>query len=193
MLRYLCGIVLALGLAGSAFGQAGATPVKTFDDTVNPSYHAVANIAGSSTTDNAVLPGNATNTVLLRRIIVTCTETTAGQVTVKIIKRSTADTAGTSATMTAVPDDSSYSAAVSAPLSYTGTGPTVGTAVGDLDDAQVGCMASATAAPNDVYIFKPSKPILLRGTTQQVAVNMGGAITGGNLTITFEWVETTTP
>lgn len=160
------------------------------------SYSTSKSFAGSSTTDNAVLPGNATNTVLVTRVIVTCIATTAGIQTVSIIKRSAADTSGTSAAMTAVPDDSTFGAAVSAPLSYTGTGPTVGSAVGNVDTAQIGCNASATAGPNDVYVLdRRLKPIVLRGTAQQLAVNFGAAITGGNLTVTYEWqeVKTITP
>jgi hypothetical protein len=167
---------------------------KSYPDTTTTSYHASSLFAGSSTTDNAVMPGNATNTVLLNKVTVTCTQTTAGIVTLTLIKRSAADTSGTSATMTKVPDDANYAAAVSAPLTYTGTGPTVGTAIGNLDVAQFGCNASATAGPNDIYIFKPMKPIIIRGTAQQVAVNMGNAaITGGTLSVTFDWEETTTP
>ena len=160
------------------------------------SYAASKSFAGSSTTDNAVLPGNATNTVLVTRVIVSCTQTTAGNVTLSLIVRSAADTSGTSAAMTAVPDDSTFAAASSAPLSYTGTGPTAGTAVGNVDTYQLGCMATATASPNDIYILdRRLKPIVLRGTAQQLAVNFGGAITGGNLTVTFEWeeVKTITP
>jgi len=158
------------------------------------SFVASKKFAASSTTDNAVMPGNATNTVLLTAIKITCTQTTAGVISVEILKRSTADTAGTSAAMTAVPDDSNYSAAVSAPLSYTGTGPTVGTPVGDVDNGQVGCLAPGTAGANDIYILnRRQKPIVLRGTAQQVAVNVGNAaLTGGNLTVTFEWMEITT-
>jgi hypothetical protein len=158
------------------------------------SFAASKSFAGSSTTDNAVLPGNASNTVLVTRILVSCTQTTAGNITVNIIKRSAADTSGTSASMTAVPDDSTFSAAVSAPLSYTGTGPSVGTPVGNVDTYQLGCMASATASPNDIYILdRRLKPIVLRGTAQELAVNMGSAaITGGNLTVTFEWEEVAT-
>jgi hypothetical protein len=158
------------------------------------SYVASKKFAASSTTDNAVMPGNATNTVLLTAIKVTCTQTTAGNISVEILKRSTADSSGTSAAMTAVPDDSNYAAASSAPLSYTGTGPAAGTAVGDIDNAQIGCMAAATATPNDIYILnRRQKPIVLRGTAQQVAVNTGNAaISGGNLTVTFEWIETKT-
>jgi hypothetical protein len=174
--------------------QPGAFPfAKPYPDTTTTSYHSSASFAGSSTTDNSVFPGNATNTAILTKITVTCTQTTAGTVTLTLVKRSAADTSGTSATMTKVPDDSNYAAAVSAPLTYTGTGPSVGAAVGNLDVAQFGCNASATTGPNDIYIFRPAKPIVLRGTAQQVAIGFGGAITGGTLTVTYDWIETTTP
>lgn len=154
------------------------------------SYSTSKSFAGSSTTDAAIFPGNASNTVLITRVIVSCVQTTAGNLVLNLIKRSTADTSGTSAAMTAVPDDSNFAAAVSAPLSYTSTGPTVGTAVGNVDTYQLGCMAPATAVPNDIYILdRRLKPIVLRGVAQQLAVNFGAAITGGNLTVTFEWQE----
>jgi hypothetical protein len=171
----------------------GRQIVKVYPDTGSTSYHTSKKFAASSTTDNAVMPGNATNTVLLTKVTVTCTQTTAGILNLELVKRSAADTSGTSAAFTIVPDDSNYAAAVSAPLSYTGTGPTAGSAVGDLDNAQIGCLAAATAAANDIYVFKPAKPIVLRGTAQQVAINLGGAVTGGNITVTFDWIETTTP
>src|SRR5581483_5864993 len=144
----------------------GRQLVKLYPDTTTASYHASKKFAASSTTDIAVLPGNASNTVLVTRVTLTCTQSTAGEINVELLKRSTADTGGTSSGFTEVPDDSSYAAASSALLSYTGTGPSVGTAVGDLDNAQVGCMAAGTATPNDIYIFRPAKPIVLRGTAQ---------------------------
>lgn len=181
-------------LQGMAGDTNGRQIIKQYPDTTTTSYRASKKFAASSTTDNAVMPGNATNTVLVTKILLSCNETTAGQINVELLKRSTADTAGTSAAMTAVPMDANYAAAVSAPLSYTGTGPTVGTAIGDLDNLQIGCMAATTATPNDIFIFHPDKPIILRGTAQQIAVNVGNAaLTGGNITVTFEWEETTTP
>lgn len=167
-----------------------------YPDTTTASYHTSKKYTLSSTTDIVVMPGNATNTVLVTKIVLTCTQTTAGTINVELIKRSTADTGGTSASMTAVPDDSNYVAAVSAPLTYTGTGPTVGTAVGDLDNAQVGCPATSVSGPNDIYVFplgSNPKPIVLRGTAQQIAINLGGAVTGGTGTVTIYWDETTTP
>lgn len=149
--------------------------------------------SAASATDIAVMPGNASNTALLTRIRVSCTQTTAGIVTLNIIKRSAADTAGTSAAMTVVQDDSNTSAGVSAPLTYTAN-PTTGTTVGNVDTVKVGCMATGTTSPNDIYILnRQQKPLVLRGTAQQIAVNLGGTtVTGGSFAITFEWIETAT-
>jgi hypothetical protein len=201
------GVVQTSPANGSAYSQGAQAQPNVGTDgnlwiSIQPalrpaSYAASKSFAGSSTTDNAALYGNSSNTVLVTRVLVSCTQTTAGNITLNMIVRSTADSAGTASAMTAVPDDSTFSAAVSAPLSYTGTGPTPGTAVGNVDTYQLGCMATSTAAPNDIYILdRRLKPIVLRGTAQQLAVNFGNAaITGGTLTVTFEWeeIKTITP
>jgi hypothetical protein len=157
------------------------------------SFHASSSIAGSSTTVMSNMPGNASNTVLVTRLMFSCTQTTAGTVTVTVIKTSAAATGGTSANMTLVPDDSNYSAPASQPHTFTGTGPTVGTPVGQVDAYKLGCNATNTAGANDVYILNlRQKPIVLRGTAQTLEIGTGGAITGGNITVTWEWIETTT-
>lgn len=172
----------------------GRQIVKSYPDTTTTSYHASTNVASAaSATDIAVLPGNATNKVLVNRITVTCTQTTAGIITLQLIKRSTADTAGTSANITVVPDYSSYAAGVSVPVKYTAN-PTTGTAIGNVDTALVGCMATGTTSPNDIYIFSPLKPIILNGTAEQLAVNLNAAtVSGGSFDVTFDYEETTTP
>lgn len=176
-------------------GTDGSLHVTILPDLSLKRYRASSKFAASSTTDNWRISGNASNTVIVTKLTVTCTETTAGQVSVQLIKRSTAGSGGTAASVTAVPLDSNKAAASSVVNSYTGTGPTVGTAVGDIDDAQFGCMAAATASPNDIYIpaTSPSAPIaVLRGTAEGIALNFGGALTGGNLTVAVEWIEVTT-
>lgn len=181
--------------AGPNCGTDGNVWVNIMPALRPASFATSAKFAGSSTTDNSVMPGNATNTVLVTKVMVSCTQTTAGITNLSVVKRSAADTAGTSAGMTAVPDDSTFTA-ISAPLSYTGTGPSVGAAVGNVDTYQLGCNAAATAGSNDIYILdRRLKPIVLRGVAQQLAINFGGAITGGNLTVTYEWqeVKTITP
>lgn len=155
------------------------------------SYHASASFAGSSTTIAAHLIGHATNMVLVTKVMFSCTQTTAGNVTVTVNKTSAASSGGTAATMTAIPDDSVYSAASASAQSFTGTGPTVGTAVGQVDAYKLGCMATGTATPNDIYILNlRQKPIVLRAATQTLEIGVGAATTGGNYTTTFEWEET---
>lgn len=151
-------------------------------------------VPAASPTDIAVLPGVAGGvSVMVTLVTMSCTQTTAGIFDVQLIKRSTADSGGTSAAMTAVPLDSGNAAAGSAPLTYTAN-PTTGTLVGNIDAQKIGAMATATAAPNDIYMWKPSmgQSVVLRGTAQQLAVNLNGAtLTGGSCSINFQWIETT--
>lgn len=151
----------------------------------------------ASATDIAMLCGNASNTVLLYSMRVSCTQTTAGIIPISIMKRSTADTLNAASTMTAVAQDSNYAGAVSTVTYWQTSNPTsLGTLVGALDTDRLGCMATGTATPNDIYI-SPSdwkmKPIVLRGTGQCVAVNLGGStVTGGTFDVTYSWIETST-
>lgn len=176
----------------------GTIPTAQVPRGVDGSYIASTNAItpAASATDIALINGNATNTVLLYGIRVSCTQTTAGIVTLHIIKRSTANSGGTSAGMTEIPLDSNYAAASTAALTYSAN-PTPGTSVGNIDTSKIGCMAAATATPNDIYISPASwrtNPVVLRGTAQGVAVNLGGVtVSGGNFAVTFEWRETTNP
>lgn len=149
--------------------------------------------AASSATDVAVLPGNASNTVILTGVFLSCTQTTAGIQTVQLVKRSTADTSGTHSNMTVVAMDSNDASAVSVPLSYTAN-PTLGTTVGNVDTELIGMMATSTSSPNDIYVWKPlmGQSVFLRGTAQQIAVNLNGAtISGASCDVTFDWIEST--
>ncbi len=148
----------------------------------------------ASATDITALCGNASNTVLVYGMRASCTETTAGNVSISIQKRSTVEV-GLYSTMTAVAQDSNYAAAISSAIWF-GANPTVGTLVGNVDNYKLGCMATGTATPNDIYI-SPSdwkmKPIVLRGTTQCLVLNLAGvSVTGGQFTVTYDWMETAT-
>lgn len=176
--------------AGSGLAWVAGLPEPSI-----ASYSASATVASAaSATDIAVVPGNATNTVLVTEVRVSCTQTTAGIIELHLLKRSTADTAGTSVGMTEVPDDANYAAASSALLTYTAN-PTTGSLVGDVDIVKLGCLATGTTAANDLYVANfRQKPIVLRGTAQQLAVNLNGVtVSGGNFAITFKWIETVGP
>jgi hypothetical protein len=166
------------------------------------SYHASAIVAPAATaTDIATMPGNATNTVLVTGIRVSCTQTTGSIINLSILMRTTADSAGTAVTTTIHKDDSNYAAASSAPKTWTAN-PTKGTLEAMVDSVKLGCMAPGMLSPNDIYISPANwrmKPMVLRGTAQELEVNLGTPIdgtgttvTGGSFLITFEWIETKT-
>lgn len=162
-------------------------------------YAAFSSATYTTTTDIACLPGNASNTVIVRRITISCTQTTAGIVNFSIIRRSAADSAGTSANITVGKDDSSSAAAVSVPLVYSAA-PTRGTIDTMVANFSIGCLASGTASPNDVWIENwNDKAKVLRGTAQEFCISLAAAIdgsgttvTGGNINGRFEWTETKT-
>lgn len=156
------------------------------------SFSASSKFAASSTTDNVCLYGNGTTKTYLYEIRLSGIQTTAGITNVEVVKRSAAETGGTSATPAVVPDDSNYSAANSALTTYTGTGPTPGTAVGDIDNVYVGILTATTISGNDIYIppFSwQSKPITLNSTSEGVCMNLGGAVSGGSISVTYRWIE----
>jgi hypothetical protein len=157
-----------------------------------PTYSAnkLGLVTVATPTDIAYLSGNATNTVLVTRVEMSCTQTTAGLIDVALIKRSTANSGGTCAAMTAVPNDSGFAAASSVATSCTAN-PTLGSAVGNVDSKKIGVMAPATTG-NDYYLWTPGmgQTVVLRGTAQVLALNLNSVtLTGGNCNITFQWIE----
>lgn len=160
-----------------------------------PTYRAVANITiAAAATDIVILPGNATNTVFVSKVTISGIQTSAGEVNVLLIKRSVANTSGTSASMTAVPLDSTDAVASSLPLSYTAN-PTPGAAVGTVDQAYIAVSPLATGTVLGIVTFsfgERGKGLRLSGTAQGLAVNLNGAtVTGGVFTVVLEWREET--
>jgi hypothetical protein len=150
--------------------------------------------SAASGTDIACLYGNASNTVLVTGMRVSGTQTTAGNVHLVIIKRSTADV-GVFSTMTVTAEDSTMNVGVSSAVWFTAN-PTLGTAVGIVSDYDLGVLAAATATPNDIWISPASwrmRPIVLRGVAQGLCANLNGVtVTGGSFTVSYEYLEVTT-
>jgi hypothetical protein len=142
--------------------------------------------------DIAVLSGSATKTIRVTRVEVSMsTSGTAAYESVQLIKRSTADTAGTSAAMTAVPHDSAFAAASAAPLRYTAA-PTLGTAVGTIRGAQVYDPSGVSALSPNVVTWPfgdRAGAVVLRGVAQQLSVNLGAVVATQTVSVTFEWTE----
>lgn len=175
-----------------SLSKHGATLITPLGN-IAKTFRGVVNVASAVTaTDIAILPGNATNTVYVTKVTISGIQTTAGLVDLLLVKRSAANTGGTSAAITSVPMDASDAAAVSLPLSYTAN-PTPGAAVGSIDRAYINAAPLATGVVPVTREFNfgaIGKPVILSGVAQGLAVNLNGVtVTGGTFTIVFEWME----
>jgi hypothetical protein len=155
---------------------------------------AATNIAPAATpTDVFTIYGSASKTVKVQRILVTGTQTTAGLVTVVLAKRSTTNTGGTSTSTTAVPNDSNNAAATATCLSYTANPTSTGTLVGNVYSAKILINKPADTTSNIIDLIPSAmfgQPIVLRGTSQGLAVNFNSVtLTGGSVSCTIVWTE----
>ena len=173
------------------YAPAAEAPVDGFKNTYGASIQGLVPVA--SATDIFTITGVAGRTVRITRIEVSGTQTTAGQVDIIILKRSTADTLGTSTAPTIVSHDRLNPPATTTVLAYTAN-PTTGNLVGNLRAGKLFVAAPATASPTTVLAFdygtRPSQALVLRGTGDVIAVNLNGAtVTGGSFNIGVEFTE----
>lgn len=91
-----------------------------------------------------------------------------------------------------MPHDSTDAAATCIVLAYTANPGALGTAVGTFRRAYAP-VAGVTSVVNPIVTFDfgaQGQAITLRGTAQQLAVNLNGVtITGGTFDIVIEWYE----
>lgn len=126
------------------------------------------------------ITGSASKTLKIYRMSISTLQATAGVNNWFILKRSTANTGGTSAAVTAVPNDSNDAAASGTVLQYTAN-PTVGSLVGTVWSGRINSPAAGTAgvAGNLVtqvdFVSLFGRPIILRGTGQVLVWNFAGA------------------
>lgn len=190
------------GAANFGYGDAGAQTQRVISvpvDGTKATYRAASAAVFSSATtatDICTLTGSATKTVRLTKLRVTGVQTTQSEINLFYLKRSTANSGGTSTTLTAVPADSNDAAATATARTYTAN-PTTGTLVGNIDSfkfvipvAAVGANTPQGAPPEEVFGNGPERAIVLRGTGEVFAVNLGSTtVTGGSFLCRFEWTE----
>lgn len=156
-------------------------------DGVKATYSAakVGLVPASSATDIFTITGSATKTIRVTRIEITATTTSAtpAALDVLLLKRSTANTSGTSTgSPTPVPHDSANGAVSATVLAYTAnptTGTLVGTAIRNAKFFQTLATYTATDFPaKDSLAWdfgnRPAQAIVLRGTGDVLAVNLNG-------------------
>lgn len=152
----------------------------------------VAFVPPASATDVCTLTGSASKTIRVTRAFISGTTTSGSAIklTVQWIKRSTADTGGTAISATAFALDSNNSAATATVNHYTAN-PTLGTTVGVIKAISTSVQATGLTSNESSYEEHDSaQPVVLRGTSQQMSINLNGtSVTGPVFSCTWEWVE----
>lgn len=145
--------------------------------------------AGSVTTDVITIYGSATKLVRLRRLCFCGTQTTAAMRDVLFIKRSTANSGGTSTTPTVIPFDSTQAAGTAVVRAYTANATSLGTAVGTLRARKI--FIGGTAVSADEFSFDFGRDgLVLRGTSEGVAFNLNTVASSGlSASGCVEWTE----
>jgi hypothetical protein len=173
-------------------GNISAPGIMAPGDSAFPTYSAciVGQVPATTAGDCFVLNW-VSKVIRLRRIQVTGTATTATTIDVTLVRRSTADSAGTSTTPTIVPHDSANPAATATVRAYT-VAPTAGTLVGVIcAEKLLLAVSAATGGESQVeWIFgeRPSQCPILRAAGL-FAVTISAVPSGGSMTISMEWSE----
>jgi len=147
----------------------------------------------AAATDIFTIIGSATTTVRIRRVAFSGLATAASATPVVLIKRSVADTLGTSTAPVAVPHDSTNAAATAVVRAYTAN-PTLGTTIAPMQARRITLTTAAGAIPNVPTVIelaiRGEQGIVLRGIAEQLALNFNGAtVAGAVLDIDVTWTE----
>jgi hypothetical protein len=159
-------------------------------------YSASFTVATAATaTDIATIIGSASTVVRVTKIELTGLATTAVTTPILLIKRSAADTGGTSTTATAIPHDANDAAATAVVSAYTANPTGLGAAVGTIRSTKM--VFPLTGVLDSVIIWefgiRNNKPIVLRGVAQNLAINLNSiTVTGGSVSGFIEWTEDAT-
>ena len=147
-------------------------------------------------TDFFTITGSASKTIIVKRIRFSASSSTTVQSNIGLCRRSTANTGGTSTTLTNVKHDTTNSPATAVVRAYTAN-PTLGTLVEYLRWIDYTSMAPSSNSPTDIREFafgiEEDQGIILRGLNEVLALNFNeqtvtfGAGVGYNLSV--EWRE----
>ncbi len=186
----ISGTVTVTPLTTTSLINVNSIPVDGTKQTFSTSITGL--VPAASPTDIFTVLGSASKIVRITRIAITGTQTTATQRDVLLIKRSSADTGGTSSVLTAGSHDSTNAASTAVVRAYTANPSALGTSAGTIRTRKV--FIGTTTSNSDEFIVefgtRPSQAVVLRGVTESLAVNLNAATsTGNNFDISIEWTE----
>jgi len=162
--------------------------------TYRAAYTAITPVA--TPTDFVQMIGSATMTCRIKKVLLAGIATTAGTMAVQLIRRSTLGTQG-SATVTAITpakhDINHPSATMSIGFVQSANWTTVGSSAGVIGAGRLQLLVSGSLSNPLVwdFAFHEDMPILLRGTSDYLYVNLTGASvpSGGAIDVEIEWEE----
>lgn len=151
---------------------------------------------GTVLQDVFTITGSATKTITIIRAGLSTLQTTGGINTWYLLRRSTANSAGTSVAVAAIPTTDTFAAASATVLQYT-VNPTAGTLLGRLWTGRVGSPAPGTVGIGDsekILLLSDRtglQPVTLTGVNDVLAWNFNGATLPAGLSVTahFWWTE----
>lgn len=168
--------------------------------TMKPTYSSTMTFApltsgGSGTTDVCQLVGSSTRTVKVRRVLFSMVATTAVTDPIALVKRSTTTQAGAGGNWIVTPTsyDSANTATATADV-FTTNPASLGTLVGVIADPLFSVGNLTTGGAQTLFSRYEfgigGSPIVLRGTSQTLAINFNAYQYAGNIAnCTFEWTE----
>lgn len=172
-----------------------ALPIRVKTGVVQTYGAAIAGFAyAANGTDIFTISGSATKTIRIKHISVDGTQTNTSSRTVLLVKRSSANTGGTSVVLTNVPYDSSNQPATAVVRYYTANPTALGTSVGSFHNEKL-IVGAANSADSDALVFSTldsssSQDITLRGVNEFLCINMNGVTsTGNSMNIDIMWTE----
>lgn len=200
------GALLVVGLTAPAFAQVNVVPQQGLITSIlkRNTYSSVALALppAASATDIACIAGSGTKTVIVRRLSISGTAGTLVTAPFALVRRATADTGGTAATTTAnwanniAKHDTNDPAATATLISYSAN-PTINdTSPTYLRADSLTLPTTAAGTVTRPLIWEPDlafgfpKGFILRGTSQQLCVNLNGvSVSSGLLYASITWTE----
>lgn len=181
-----------LRVINSATQVVSGTVTAIPADGVKSAYSVVMiNVApASAATDVFTIIGSGTKIVRIRALTVYGSQTTGSVVPISLVKRSTANTGGTSTTGTAVPFSSGDAAATAVVSAYTANPSSLGTSLGNLSYEIPFIPIVKDTLFDYNFNLVPYQVYTLNSAAETIAVNLGAAtVTGGSLSLKIQWTE----
>lgn len=176
-----------------AVTQYGAQLIKSEDKHARTYSASARTTPATSATDFMFIPGNGTTTVYVTKVVISGLATTARLQDIQLIKRTTANTGGTSSSMSIAQHDSTDAVPSSTPITYTANPTGLGSSGGIFRQA-FAALGVAASSDDNILTFDfgdKGRPIVLRAATQGLAVNLSGTATlaGDSISVSVEWYE----